>query len=76
MVLWIGMDKLFNEQDLGVAGTLHLSLEAVLLDGETDGYMTLHHETTLAEKLSGIVEKVGGRVTGDATLFLSPKENK
>mgnify|MGYP001583838386 CR=1 FL=1 len=69
MVLWIGMDKLFYEQDLGVAGTLHLSLENVYLDGETDGYMTFCHEAAFAEKLSGMVENVGGRVTGDAALF-------
>lgn len=69
MVLWIGMDKLFNEQDLGVVGTLHLSLDSVFMDGETDGYMTFHHETAFAKKLNGIVESVGGKVTGDAALF-------
>jgi len=70
------MDKLFYEQDLGVAGTLNLSLEAVSFGGETDGYMTFHHEANLLEKLSGIVEKVGGRVTGDAALFLTQKNNQ
>lgn len=63
------MDKLFNEQDLGVVTTLHLSCDSVLMDGETDGYMTFCHETAFAEKLNGIVEGVGGRVTGDAALF-------
>lgn len=68
------MKGLVDELDLGV-GEMHYALEAVQFGGETLGHVTFSHEAKLAQKLNAIVEKIGGKVTGDAALYLSPDDN-
>lgn len=64
------MDELLDERNLSVGGTISFANEAVLLDGETADFATIHHESFLAQKLHAIVEKIGGRVTGDEALYI------
>ena len=64
------MDELFDERGLSVEGTISFANEAVLLDGETEDFAKVHHESTLAQKLHAIVEKIGGRVVGDDAFYI------